>query len=411
MARRVLILIEGSRTNGPPYVEAARRLGLNPITLSADPNRYDYLAAEKVETISVDTDNLEALIHECSRLRETYGIAGITGFSGSDESVYAMVGKLCRYFDLPGPNPASVERCCDKLTQRQLLARAGIPIPAYRVAANAKEVESAVAEIGLPVILKPAAGSGSSGVRLCWTVDEVEDHAAYLLGETHIRQSPPAILVEEFAQGPHYAAHAMGNTIVGIELADFHRPPHFVFRQSTFPAQLTDDEHERIAEVALRSLQALGLDWGPTNVEIRWTKRGPVVIEVNPRLAGAPDSQLVQLAHGVDLITEHIKLVIGEEWDLRKRFSYTAAARLLNPNSDGTLDWIRGVARAAAVPGVVEVKLYVESNTPVVRRGDYRDSIGHVIAASSTHSQTEAILQRAVDLIHWSITPFQTRDG
>ncbi|EHH12571.1 putative carboxylase protein, partial [Mesorhizobium amorphae CCNWGS0123] len=51
------------------------------------------------------------------------------------------------------------------------------------------------------------------------------------------------------------------------------------------------------------------------------------MIEVNPRLASAPHSQLVQLAYGIDLITEHIKLVIGGEWYLHKRRSHTAAVR------------------------------------------------------------------------------------
>ncbi|PCK76814.1 hypothetical protein CPT34_33555, partial [Rhizobium sophoriradicis] len=110
MEKRALILVEGSRANGPLYVQAAGRLGLYPITLSSDPTQYDYLAAERVEAIRVDTDNLDALIQECSRLRETYEIAGITGFPNPDERVYATVGKLCRYFDLPGPNPVSVER-------------------------------------------------------------------------------------------------------------------------------------------------------------------------------------------------------------------------------------------------------------------------------------------------------------
>ncbi|MGX9120989.1 ATP-grasp domain-containing protein, partial [Mesorhizobium sp. BHbsci] len=132
MAKRALILLEGTRSNGLLFVQAAHRLGLHPITLSADPARHGYLAAEGIETIRVDTDSLDALIRECSRLRATYDIAGITS---SDEVVYATVGKLCRHFDLPGPNPASIERCCDKFTQRQLLAEAGVPIPAYRLAA------------------------------------------------------------------------------------------------------------------------------------------------------------------------------------------------------------------------------------------------------------------------------------
>ncbi|TCU31341.1 hypothetical protein EV129_13035, partial [Rhizobium azibense] len=112
MARRALVMVEGHRGIGP-FVQAAQRLGLHPITVTADPAQYGYLGAEGIEAIRADTDNLDLLIHECSRLRVAYDIAGITGFK---DSVYATVGKLCRHFDLPGPNPASIERCCDKVT-------------------------------------------------------------------------------------------------------------------------------------------------------------------------------------------------------------------------------------------------------------------------------------------------------
>ncbi|RWK55897.1 acetyl-CoA carboxylase biotin carboxylase subunit family protein [Mesorhizobium sp.] len=411
MTRRALILLEGHGSIGLQYVKAARRLGLHPITLSTDPTQYDYFATEAIEVIQVDTENLDALIRECSRVRATYGIAGITGFSGADELVYAAVGKLCRHFDLPGPNPDSIERCCDKFTQRQLLAQAGVPMPAYRLAANATDVESSAAEIGLPVVVKPAIGSGSSGVRLCRNLDELAEHTTHLLGGKHIWRSSPRILVEEFAQGPFFGAHIMGNQVIGIDTADFGPPPHFVFRHLTCPAPLTVDEHRLIADVSLSCLAALGLGWGPTTVELRWTTRGPVVIEVNPRVPGGTSPGLVQAACGVDLITEHIKLVIGNEWDLRRRHSHIAAAQCLNADRDGIFDWIDGHSRAAAVPGIAEVKLYIKSKAPIVRKGDHRDRVGHVIAASPSRAQTEAILQHAVDLISWSITPFSTVDG
>ncbi|UPJ94889.1 acetyl-CoA carboxylase biotin carboxylase subunit family protein [Bradyrhizobium sp. 172] len=402
MSRRALILLEGG-SNGPLYVQAAQRLGLHPITLSADPTQYDYVAAGGCEAICVDTHNLDAMIHECARLHLTSDIAGITS---ALESVYAAVGELCSYFDLPGPRPAAIERCRDKFSQRQLLAEAGVPIPAYRLAANAADVENSAAEIGLPVIVKPAAGIGSSGVRLCRDVDELAEHTSYLLGGKHIWRSSPRILVEEFAQGPHYSVEIMGNEVIGIGAADFGGPPHFVCREYIYPALLTDDEHRRIADVSLSCLQALGLGWGPMNIDMRWTKLGPVVIEVNPRLAGAPNPQLVKLAYGVDLVTEHIKLVIGEECNLRKSHLHTAAARILVPDRDGILDAIGGDSRAAAVPGVTEVKFLIELKTSIVRKGDYRDKIGHVIAVSPNLAQTKAILQCAVDFIDWSITPF-----
>ncbi|ESX60102.1 acetyl-CoA carboxylase biotin carboxylase subunit family protein [Mesorhizobium sp. C416B] len=408
MARRALILVEGHSRLGLQYVQAARRLGLHPITLSADPTQYDYLATESIEAIRINTNNLDALIHKCSRLCATYDIAGIIGFSRADDSACVTAGKLCRYFELPGPNPTSMERCCDKFTQRQLLEGAGVPVPAYRLAANATAAESSAAEIGLPVILKPAVGSGSSGVRLCRNLDELAEHTTYLLGGKHVWQSSPRILVEEFAQGPFYVADIMGNDVLAIGAAEFGSPPDFVFREFTFPAPLNDNDYKRVTDVSLSCLRALGLGWGPTNIEFRWTKRGPVVIEVNPRVPGTPDPELVQLAYGVDLISEHIKLAIGKKCDLRRKHSHTAVARMLVPDQDGTLDWIEGDGRAAAVPGVAEVKLYVEHNTSILRKGDYRDLIGHVIAASPSPVQTKAIIQRAVDSIDWVITPFPT---
>ncbi|CDX53651.1 conserved hypothetical protein [Mesorhizobium plurifarium] len=405
MATKALILIEGDVTgNGLLYVQAARRLNFRAIILSADPAQYGCLSAEGIEAIRVDTWSIDALIYECSRLRAKYDIVGITC---AKEWVCATVAKLCQNFGFPGPNPASIEQCCNKFAQRQLLAEAGVPIPAYRIAANSAEVESAAREIGYPVILKPAVGNGSMGVRLCNSPEELAEHAAFLLSGKYVWRSSPRMLVEEFAQGPLYSAIMMGNEVIGIGTLDFGLPPYFVYHSSIYPAPLNDDEHERIADVSLSCLRPLGLGWGPTGIEFRWTRRGPVVIEVNPRLGGSPDPQMIKLAYGVDLITEHIKLVIGDECDLRRRHSHTAAARYLVPDRDGTLDWIAGDSQAAAVSGVAEVKFYAQPKTPIVRKGDYRDCLGHVIAASPNLEEGKAILQHAVSLIKWSITPFR----
>lgn len=411
MAARALILVEGDTLGtGLLYVQAARRLRLHPIVLSADPSRHGYLAAEGIEVIHADTSDLDALIAECCRLSARYNIAGITS---SEEPFYATIGKLCRHFALPGPNPTSVERCCNKFTQRQLLSQAGLPIPAYRLATNVAGAISSAAEIGLPVVLKPAVGTGSVGVRLCCNNDELSDHATHLLGGARMHPpgtSSPNLLVEELVQGPQYIVHMMADEVIGIEAAEFRPPPHFVYHEFTFPALMTDGEHEHISDVSLNCLRALGLGWGPTNIEFRWSTLGPVIIEVNPRIAGAPEPQLVQLACGVDLIMEHIKLVIGDEWDLRKTRSHSAGVRFLTSDGDGVLDWIHGASRAAALSGVAEVKLYVEPKTPIVRTGDYRDVMGHVVAASPSHARTQMILRRAAEAIGWSMTPFPGLD-
>ncbi|MER9313190.1 acetyl-CoA carboxylase biotin carboxylase subunit family protein [Mesorhizobium australicum] len=403
MPRKALILVEGHRTNGLLYIKAAQHLGLHPIVLARDPTQYDYLAAESIEAVRLDTDDFDALIHACSRLHATYNICGIIGFGGLSESRHVTIAKLNRYFALPGSNPASIERCIDKFIQRQFLAQAGVPVPAYRLAQNAAEIESSAAELGWPVIVKPSEGSGSTGVRLCRDADELAEHTTYLLGRKDPSHSSPKILVEEFARGPFYDVVTMGNSVVAIGAADFNGPPYFVPCQSTFPAQLTEEEHKRVVDVSLRSLRALDLGWGPANLELRWAERGPVVIEVNARLPGWTTPRLVQLAYGIDIINEHINLAIGNACDLRTRHSDIAIARFLVPDRDGILAPIDGTSRAAALPGVVEVGFYTGAGTQIIRKGNYLDIIGHVIVASPERTRAEAVLQRAVDLIGWSI--------
>lgn len=406
MPKRALILIEGSRGNGPLYMKAAEGLGLYPITLAAEPTQYGYLETERGEAIRADTNNLDAMIRHCSRLTASYDIAGITGFAGRDESEYLIISKLCRHFNLPGPNPVSIEHCYDKFLQREVLAKAGVPVPAYRLATDVTGIESAAKEIGLPVILKPVVGSGSSGVRLCRSLAELNEHAGHLLSGKHVWRSSPKILVEEFAQGPYYSVDTVGPEVIAIGSADFGGPPYFVAREYIFPALLTDGEHERISDVAVSCLKALELGWGPANVELRWTKRGPVAIEINPRVPGLATPRLVHLAYGVDLITEHIKLVVGEEPELRKTRSQVAGARFLVPDSDGILDWVDGDRKAADELGVAEVELYVKPKTRIVRKSDDRDAIGHILAISRDHTHTQAILERAAGLITWSVVPF-----
>lgn len=130
------------------------------------------------------------------------------------------------------------------------------------------------------------------------------------------------------------------------------------------------------------------------------------MIEVNPRLAGTPGPQLIELAYGVDLVREHVEVAIGSESNIRRKRSHVAAARFLNPARDGILDSIRGFNWAIAIPGVIEVKLYNAPMCAIVRKGDVSDLIGHVVAASLSYAETRAILQRAVNAISWSITPF-----
>ncbi len=71
---------------------AAKRLGLEPITLAPIHLSTTTLRRKGVQAIRVDIDNLVALIRECSLLRASYDFAGT---ASTEEDIYATVGKLC----------------------------------------------------------------------------------------------------------------------------------------------------------------------------------------------------------------------------------------------------------------------------------------------------------------------------
>lgn len=182
------------------YVQAARCLGLYPITLAVDPCQYDYVAAESVDSIQVDTNDLDALKRACSRLRATHDIAGIVCFSGRK----GTAAELCRLFGLTGPDLEATLDGSDEFRQRGMLAPAGPPILADRVVGNATEVESAAVEICLPVVVKPVSGSGAELYRI---VDEVAEHTSNVTGQTLVWQAPRRRLFEELAPSPYDTAY------------------------------------------------------------------------------------------------------------------------------------------------------------------------------------------------------------
>lgn len=199
MKRRALVLVEGSTANGLLYVQAARRLGLYPVSLVVDPSRYDYLAAESVDAIQVDTNDLDALERACSRLRATHEIAGVVCFSGRK----GTVAELCRYFGLTLPDSEATQDWSDDFRQRGMLAPAGLPIPADRVAGNRTELENTAMEMCLPGAVKPVSG----GAEFCRIFDEVAEHTSNVPGGRHVWQAPQRRGFEELAPGPYSTAY------------------------------------------------------------------------------------------------------------------------------------------------------------------------------------------------------------
>jgi S-sulfo-L-cysteine synthase (3-phospho-L-serine-dependent) len=143
--------------------------------------------------------------------------------------------------------------------------------------------------------------------------------------------------------------------------------------------------------------------FGPAHTEIRLGTRGPVVIEVNPRLAGGRIPTLVRLASGLDLIGATVDAVTGAGRALPEPGPGHASIRFLVAPRAGRIRRTGGVAAAVAVPGVVDVGFTARPGQLVGGTGSFLDRIAHVITAAATGNAARTAAESALACLELDI--------
>jgi biotin carboxylase len=381
MKNACVVFIESNTTGtGRLFVKAAMEYGYQAVMLAERPERYPFVEQDSVSCRRCDSSLSTELEDAIQCLSRESALAGI--FSSSEYFLETAAVFAAKY-GLSGANPEAVRACRNKWIQRQCLQRAGLHSPKFERITSAGQTHAALEKIPPPVVVKPTMGSGSVGVRLCFTAQEVVDHASVLLERTVNERGIPLsaeLLIEEYLVGQEYSVETFGETVLGITRKHVSPEPFFVELGHDFPADLSPQTRASIAEVALQGLRALGLNWGPGHVEIRLTAQGPAIVEINPRLAGGFIPEIMRLAFGIDMVRETIRLVVGEKTVIRPIRDGHASIRFLTPSCNGVITAIHGVEEASGIEGVADIQTYRNIGDRVGIENDFRDRIGHVIS-------------------------------
>lgn len=391
-----LLLIESNTTGtGRRFAQATRKLGVCPILIASDPTRYQYVSEDAIDVLTTDTANWHELESAVSKFARSNPVLGI--YSSSEYWIEASA-RLALKLGLPGAAPEAVSICRNKRKQRNYFKTCSLPTPLFRCITSLSEVNQALVELSFPIVVKPTEGSGSIGVRLCDIPQQALTQAQLLLSQRVNERNlpvPQEVLFEEYLKGDEYSAEMFHGEIIGITRKHLSKAPYFVEIGHDFPAEAPDTVINAIRESVRRALSVVGLTWGPVHIELRVTDRGPVVIEMNPRLAGGFIPELVRLSSGIDLIEHTILAVIGESSKACGRQAKYASIRFLIPKKEGMLRAIYGVKEAASLEAVAEVELYKKPGDPILLCGDFRDRIGHVIACHESAQTAMISVQRA----------------
>jgi argininosuccinate lyase len=390
-----LLLVESNTTGtGRLFARRAADLGIKPVLLAADPGRYPYLKQDAVDHLVTNTSDQDAVLETARALDRDVGIAGIT----SSSEYYIETAAWCaRALGLSGPSPEAVRACRHKGEQREILKKAGLGGPVCVRARTMAEVRNA--GLPYPVVVKPCSGSGSLGVKLCANETEAAAHATKLLRATENERGlsvPAEILVEEYMTGPEYSVEIFAGCAVATVDKHTGPLPWFVETGHDTPSRLPADRERLLVAAGRDAVAALNLGWGAAHVELRLSAAGPLIVEVNPRLAGGMIPDLVNRSYGVDLIDAQIRAAAGLRCDTAASIRGAASIRFLTADADGALgDPDEAVAAALTVDGVADVAIYRAHGEVIAPAEDFRGRIGHVIGVSN---RVDATAPRAADL-------------
>ena len=244
------------------------------------------------------------------------GIGGQTGLNLAMQLEKKGILRECRV-ELLGTNSKSIERAEDRELFKELCQSLGEPVLPSEIANSVEEGLKAVADIGYPVVLRPAFTLGGTGGGFADNEEEFLEIIKNALALSPVHQ----VLVEKSIKGYkeiEYEVMRDANdtaiTICNMENLDpvgIHTGDSIV----VCPSQtLTNREYHMLRDSALKIIRALEIKGG-CNVQFALDPKSfqYYLIEVNPRVSRS--SALASKASGYPIARVSAKIGVGMNLD------------------------------------------------------------------------------------------------
>jgi acetyl-CoA/propionyl-CoA carboxylase biotin carboxyl carrier protein len=224
-----------------------------------------------------------------------------------------------------GPPPGAIETMGDKIRAKQQAERAGVPVVPGRHDADMDDdaVAAAVADIGLPALLKPAAGGGGKGMRVVRDLADLSAQVAAARREARASFGDDRLLVERYLDRPRHVeiqvvADSLGDIVhLGERECSLQRRHQKVVEESPSPA-LDPDLRERMGAAAVAVARGCGYV-GAGTVEMILSPGaadGFCFLEMNTRLQ--VEHPVTELVTGLDLVEMQLRVAAGEPLSVRQ---------------------------------------------------------------------------------------------
>ena len=318
---------------------------------------------------------------------------------GSDQAVLPTA-RIAARLGLPGLPVETAETVADKRKMRAAFETTGVRCPRALDATTPAEAATAFAELGPPVVVKPVDGSAQRGV----TEVRAERDLAAAAERAFAASKAGAVVIEQYVEGEEYTVNGflLGGEYFPMSVTQrlLHPPPPLgVCLAHRFPSGL-GEQQRGLFELAHAASRAVGLETGPSYVQVRLEEGVPWTIEVGARLGGGKDAELAKLVTGFDAVRANVLWVLGEL--TRDDLGANPAAAVATcgqvrfvvapPGRIVRLD----AASALALDGVHEAGFYWREGMVLPPLTSGAERLGYLLLSAPDEHELDALTDRAL---------------
>lgn len=318
-----------------------------------------------------------------------YNVSAIV--TAATDKPLVMMARVAKELNLPFYSVETAQWSTDKYQMKQRFIAGGVPCAKGRLVKSAQET----ADFVYPVIVKPRDNSGSRGVKLCRTQEELQSCIDEALEYSHL----DSVLVEEFIEGQEYSIeslHYNGKTEV-IQFTEKKTTefPYNVELGHKQPANLTEEQRNAVRDVITKIGKALCFENCPSHTELKINERGIFVIETSPRLGGDYiTSTLVPLSTGINIEDQLLNIALGEPVDTKTGRTEKASGVCFFSLSEGTVTAIdEKIKDVSTWPGIVDFNLKLKVGDKVNKITSSLNRYGQFIVKAEKREEIDSLVE------------------
>ena len=317
---------------------------------------------------------------------EKYSIDAIV--TAATDKPLVMMARVAEKYGFPFYSVETAQWSTDKYEMKQCFLKGDIPCAKGRLVKSVEEID----DFDFPVIVKPRDNSGSRGVKLCRSKEELQ----VSMNEAFEVSRLDTVLVEEFIEGNEFSIEGLHfdgkNEIIQFTEKKTTEFPYNVELGHLQPANISNENIPRIRDIIEKIGRIMHFENCPSHTEMKINNRGVYVIETSPRLGGDYiTSTLTPMSTGVNLEDELIRISLGEMINPKPLNSQYAGVRFFAfkegsvvkrvPNEDFIISW----------PHITDFSFGLKEGEIVNRITSSLNRYGHFIIRANSRNAIENV--------------------